>query len=240
MRLHVLGICISLALGASPTVYAVDEIQFNTDVLDVVDRENIDLSQFSRGGYIMPGTYSMVVHINKNDLPEQTVPFYAPADDPNGSRACVNKALTEQLGLKEAVMKDLTWWHQGECLDENSLPGMELRGEPPFGATVLNARKQETGIVNDGGSVYLSGINAGDTMTVHWSGSAQCEVRMPTPLPAEMLMNSLLLPCHPLGEQMLAYDGQSASEDALGAAQSTKQGRIALPPVLSDEKGMVF
>jgi outer membrane usher protein PapC len=29
---------------------------------------------------------------------------------------------------------------------------------PPFGATVLNARKQETGIVNDGGSVYLSGI----------------------------------------------------------------------------------
>ena len=129
VRLHVLGICISLALGASPTVYAVDEIQFNTDVLDVVDRENIDLSQFSRGGYIMPGTYSMVVHINKNDLPEQTVPFYAPADDPNGSRACVNKTLTEQLGLKEAVMKDLTWWHQGECLDENSLPGMELRGD---------------------------------------------------------------------------------------------------------------
>ncbi len=25
--------------------------------------------------------------------------------------------------------------------------------EPPFGATVLNARKQETGIINDGGSV---------------------------------------------------------------------------------------
>lgn len=67
--------------------------------------------------------------------------------------------------------------------------------EPPFGATVRNARQQETGIVNDGGSVYLSGINVGERMTVHWNGSAQCEVRMPTPLPVEMLTANLLLPC---------------------------------------------
>lgn len=56
-------------------LHAADDIQFNTDVLDVTDRNNIDLSQFSRGGYIMPGTYSMVVHINKNDLPEQKSRF---------------------------------------------------------------------------------------------------------------------------------------------------------------------
>lgn len=70
--------------------------------------------------------------------------------------------------------------------------------EPPFGATVLNARKQETGIVNDGGSVYLSGINAGERMTVRWGGAGQCEVQMPTPLPAEMLTTNLLLPCRAL------------------------------------------
>jgi outer membrane usher protein FimD/PapC len=73
--------------------------------------------------------------------------------------------------------------------------------QPPFGATVLNARKQETGIVNDGGSVYLSGINAGERMQVHWNGKAQCEVQLPAPLPAEMLMNSLLLPCKPASDQ---------------------------------------
>jgi outer membrane usher protein FimD/PapC len=130
LRLQVLGICISLALGMpSALVYAADEIQFNTDVLDVGDRENIDLSQFSRGGYIMPGSYSMVVHINKNDLPEQPITFYAPDNDPNGSRACVSKALTEQLGFKEGILKDLTWWHRGECLDESSVAGMEVRGD---------------------------------------------------------------------------------------------------------------
>ncbi|WP_455817198.1 FimD/PapC C-terminal domain-containing protein [Pseudomonas cerasi] len=75
--------------------------------------------------------------------------------------------------------------------------------EPPFGAVVMNARKQQTGLVNDGGNVYLSGINAGDTMTVHWSGEAQCEVQMPLPLPLpeDMLMNMLLLPCHPVNAE---------------------------------------
>jgi outer membrane usher protein FimD/PapC len=83
--------------------------------------------------------------------------------------------------------------------------------EPPFGATVINARKQETGIVNDGGSVYLSGIKADESMTVRWNGSAQCEVRMPTPLPADMLMNTLLLPCHPMSAQAPAGDKPTAA-----------------------------
>ncbi|WP_421094401.1 FimD/PapC C-terminal domain-containing protein, partial [Serratia fonticola] len=50
---------------------------------------------------------------------------------------------------------------------------------PPFGATVLNHKQQEVGIVNDGGSIYLSGINAGEVMTVHWGGRAQCELTLP-------------------------------------------------------------
>ncbi|MBJ2078379.1 outer membrane usher protein [Serratia ureilytica] len=129
-RLQSLGLCVSLALGSPMSVvYAADDIQFNTDVLDVNDRKNIDLSQFSRGGYIMPGTYGMVVHINKNDLPEQQITFYSPKDDPNGSRACVSKALVEQVGFKPDALKALTWWHDGECLDEGSVRGMEMRGD---------------------------------------------------------------------------------------------------------------
>ncbi len=73
---HSLGLFISLALGSSVIIaHAADNIQFNTDVLDVNDRKNIDLSQFSRSGYIMPGTYGMAVHVNKNDLQEQQIPF---------------------------------------------------------------------------------------------------------------------------------------------------------------------
>jgi outer membrane usher protein FimD/PapC len=139
VRRQAVGLCISLAIGMPMTVvYAADDIQFNTDVLDVNDRKNIDLSQFSRGGYIMPGTYGMVVHVNKNDLPEQQIPFYAPKDDPNGSRACISTALANELGFKESVFKGLTWWHGGECLDESSIQGMEVRGDLATNALYLN------------------------------------------------------------------------------------------------------
>ena len=138
-NLKKLGCLIALALGGMTSWgYAAQEIQFNTDVLDVNDRKNIDLSQFSRGGYIMPGTYTMVVHVNKNELPEQPVPFYAPGNDANSSRACVDKTLVEQLGLKTEQLKALVWWHQGECLDESSLKGMEVRGDLASSALYLS------------------------------------------------------------------------------------------------------
>ena len=34
------------------SVWAEEEIQFNTDVLDTQDKNNIDLSHFSRRGYV--------------------------------------------------------------------------------------------------------------------------------------------------------------------------------------------
>ena len=36
---------------------AAGDIQFNTDILDLNDRSNIDLSHFSRSGFILPGVY---------------------------------------------------------------------------------------------------------------------------------------------------------------------------------------
>ncbi|MGR7304862.1 outer membrane usher protein [Klebsiella aerogenes] len=119
-------------------VHAVENIQFNTDVLDIHDRNNIDLSQFSRGSYIMPGIYDMAVHINKNELSEQQVPFYIPDDDSDGSRACITREIADQLGFKETILKDVRWWRNGECLDENSVEGMEVRGDLATATLYLN------------------------------------------------------------------------------------------------------
>ncbi|HHL2558300.1 TPA: outer membrane usher protein [Yersinia enterocolitica] len=68
---------------------------------------------------------------------------------------------------------------------------------PPFGATVLNENQQETGIVNDDGSTYLSGIKAGETMSVRWNSEAQCSITLPKALSPAILAN-LLLPCQPI------------------------------------------
>lgn len=125
LRSGVLGGLMSIGSGA----FAAADIQFNTDILDLDDHSNIDLSRFSRSGFILPGTYPMAVQINSLRQPEQPVAFHAPDDDPKGSQACLSPELVAQLGLKPAHMPELTWWRNGECLDIQSLPGMDVRGD---------------------------------------------------------------------------------------------------------------
>lgn len=108
---------------------AAEDFQFNTDVLDVKDRQNLDLRVFSSANFIMPGQYNLLVHVNRDSLSETDVAFVAPEDDPKGSVACLSPALVEVLGLKPQVRDRLLWWHDGECLDVTSIPGMQVRGD---------------------------------------------------------------------------------------------------------------
>ncbi|CAI8847626.1 putative outer membrane usher protein YfcU [Pseudomonas sp. IT-P176] len=126
---RVLGTFIVCAFSGVGFYAVAEEIQFNTDVLDVKDRENIDLSQFSRGAYIMPGDYTMLVRINRQEQPEQSVVFYPSEQDASDSVACLSPTLVDQFGLKPQITKKLMWWHQGQCLLLESLPGATARAE---------------------------------------------------------------------------------------------------------------
>jgi outer membrane usher protein FimD/PapC len=112
-----------------------NDVQFNTDVLDVKDRQRIDLNQFSRAGFLMPGDYQMTIRVNKTELPERKISFIAPDDDPKGSEACLTKDLIPSLGLTETATRSLVWWHEGQCLDMHSLNGLSAR--PDLGAGTL-------------------------------------------------------------------------------------------------------
>jgi outer membrane usher protein FimD/PapC len=137
--LRPLAVWVGLTLGlVGQQVLAADSIEFNTDVLDVKDRSAIDLSEFSRAGYIMPGQYSLVLRVNKQELPEQPITFMAPPDDAKGSIPCLTPAVVEQLGLKAAVQRNLAWWHQGQCLALDSLKGMQTRADLGSGSLYLN------------------------------------------------------------------------------------------------------
>ena len=125
LRTGVMGSLLSVACE----VTAGADIQFNTDILDLNDRTNIDLSQFSRSGFILPGSYLMRVQINTQSQPEQRIEFYPPDDNPKGSEACLSADLVAQLGLKKNQLDQLTWWKGGECLEGSSLPGMDVSGD---------------------------------------------------------------------------------------------------------------
>jgi len=72
---------------------------------------------------------------------------------------------------------------------------------PPFGATVFNAGNVQTGMVSDGGDVWLSGIKPGETMAVNWEGDVQCHIALPSPLPTDLESRRLLLPCTELSAE---------------------------------------
>ena len=135
IRPRILGLLIAFILAGNSVCAVAADIEFNTDVLDVTDRANIDLGQFSRGNFIMPGDYLFTVHINKLTLPDQPVVYYPPDDDAKGSEACITPQLVEQLGLKESALQKVTWWHQNQCMNPKSLEGMEVRGD--LGAAAL-------------------------------------------------------------------------------------------------------
>lgn len=125
-RPRAVGLCIALAV--SFTGQAV-EIEFNTDILDVNDRANIDLSQFSKSGYLMPGEYSFAIYVNKQTLPEQPIFYYASPTDESESLVCLTPKIVEQFGLKADALSKLLWWHDGQCLSLDSLPGTEAKAD---------------------------------------------------------------------------------------------------------------
>ncbi|WP_272691084.1 outer membrane usher protein [Providencia sp. PROV116] len=125
-----LSLAIALSLyGVFMPAMAVEAFEFNTEVLDLEDKTNIDLNLFSRVGYIMPGTYSFTLKANDEQLGEVSVPFYSPINDSEGSDACLSSGVVELLGLLPSIQKDLVWWHDGQCLLVESVPGMQVRGD---------------------------------------------------------------------------------------------------------------
>ncbi|WP_337030477.1 outer membrane usher protein [Pantoea agglomerans] len=129
-KIRPLVISIILALGTSSYARAAgnQDIQFNTDVLDVKDREHIDLSHFARAGYVMPGKYHMMLRVNRHEFNEIDVVFQVPANDPKGSEPCITPEIANQIGLKDKMKGQLVWLNNNTCLDISSLPGAQATG----------------------------------------------------------------------------------------------------------------
>ncbi len=129
-QLKWLSIIIGLLIGCVPsTAMSTNYIEFNTDVLDLEDKNNIDLNLFSRAGYIMPGIYNFTLKVNNEQISDVEIPYYLSENDPENSQPCLSPKLVNQLGLTSESQKNLTWWHDEQCLNESSLPGLLLHSD---------------------------------------------------------------------------------------------------------------
>lgn len=116
-------------------------IEFNFDVLDAADKNNVDISRFSQSGYVMPGNYLLAVYLNEQNIAdrEQTIPFYADAETNNAVKICFPASLVDRLGLTAAAVGKIIFWHQAQCADFSALKGLTLKGDIASGTLYVNA-----------------------------------------------------------------------------------------------------
>lgn len=105
--------------------------EFNINVMDVDDRKNIDVSQFTHAGYVMPGEYSLTLKVNGSEIRDVSVTFFTPDDDPHASIPCLTPEMVSLFGLKDEALEKVRWENEkiSRCLDTKSLPGMTVKGE---------------------------------------------------------------------------------------------------------------
>ncbi|HAV6634844.1 MULTISPECIES: fimbria/pilus outer membrane usher protein [Serratia] len=107
------------------------------------------------------------------------------ADDVEATRAVVQGTLTEgAIGYR----------HFEVVKGSKLLATIRLAdgSEPPFGAAVLSEKGREVAVVNDGGSVYLTGVQPEEKLDVAWEGQRRCRIVIPG---AAKPLDQLLLPC---------------------------------------------
>lgn len=87
-----------LTILNSVSIALANNIEFNTDLLDVSGKKLIDSGVFSKPGYIVPGNYTLQVFVNENSIGERELHFYS--DDKSESKLCLTKSISTDLGLK--------------------------------------------------------------------------------------------------------------------------------------------
>lgn len=106
-------------------VWATEDIEFNTDVLDLADRNNIDISVFSQRGYIMPGRYPLHINLNQNLYPViYDIDFFQPEADYEKPIPCITPDIFATFNMRSEWHRKARWLNEGACLDLHSIPGM--------------------------------------------------------------------------------------------------------------------
>ncbi|OAT26405.1 PapC family outer membrane usher protein [Buttiauxella ferragutiae ATCC 51602] len=130
------------------TIRDAEAVEFNTDVLDASDRQNINVSRFSQAGYVMPGQYQLQVVINGQSMSSSTLPVtfaelkktVEEGDKKSLPQACLTREIVAQMGLTETSQGKLLWipFGETECADFSQLPGVEIQADLSDGTLLIN------------------------------------------------------------------------------------------------------
>ncbi|EHM2992836.1 fimbria/pilus outer membrane usher protein [Escherichia coli] len=120
-------------------------IEFNSDILNTTDGQDIDISRFSRVGYIMPGQYQMEIWVNNQSISPSAFQIkfleqpYSDSDNEKPlPQPCLTPEIVNQMGLTEASQEKVTYWNNGQCADFRLLSGVEILPNPAEEIVYIN------------------------------------------------------------------------------------------------------
>jgi outer membrane usher protein PapC len=105
-------------MAISTFVLSAQATEFSSGFLNTKDKRNIDLSSFSRDGYLAPGSYLVDFYLNQRLIQGQYLVKVVPVID-DGSVFCITPAMLDMLTLKDDAVARLANVNTeaGPCID---------------------------------------------------------------------------------------------------------------------------
>ncbi|MBP8322544.1 hypothetical protein KAF81_33430, partial [Pseudomonas aeruginosa] len=125
---------LAFLVAISTFVCAAQATEFSTGFVNTKDKTNIDLTAFSRDGYVAPGGYLLDVYLDQRLIQGQTLVRAVPVIG-DGTVFCVTPDMVDMLNLKDDVRARLAHVDAAEggpCIDLNT----------PDSRVVYNAERQ--------------------------------------------------------------------------------------------------
>lgn len=121
-------VILGILASTSTFLYADEPVEFNTDILNIGNKSNIDLSKFSTSGYTYPGTYEVSIQLNEDTIASNyKIDFIKSSENEDETLACIPPKIVDKFSLKEKYSENLTFWNNNHCIDSRSLPGMSIQ-----------------------------------------------------------------------------------------------------------------
>ncbi|MEG6258802.1 fimbria/pilus outer membrane usher protein [Enterobacter bugandensis] len=104
--------------------------EFNTQLLGIGQGTDVNLSHFAHPGYIVPGTYAMMIKVNRTETETRDITFHAQSADGDNSSPCFTPDIISLIGFNKSGESRITYDDNG-CADLNKLEGAEVKGDLP-------------------------------------------------------------------------------------------------------------
>ncbi|MQR02498.1 fimbria/pilus outer membrane usher protein [Glaciimonas sp. GS1] len=100
--------------------------EFNTNFLNIDGDSDVNLEQFARADYTVPGKYLLDVAMNRQFFAQQSIEFKVDPETEN-SYPCLSEDLVAKFGLKPKVLEQLPRTDDRACVRLDSIPNVTIK-----------------------------------------------------------------------------------------------------------------